>query len=65
MNIFSQVGLKTYEQDTKNYTPNKLNLNLQQETRNPKSQQFRLQPTDILTVINIIKNLKNTNSYGQ
>ena len=27
---FSQVGLKTYEQVTKNYTPNELNLNLQQ-----------------------------------
>ena len=61
---FSQVGLKTYEQVTKNYTPNELNLNLQQETRNPKSQQFRPQPTDIPTVINIIKNLKNTSSYG-
>ena len=33
-------------------------------TKKPKIQQFRSQPTDTPTVINIIKNLKNTNSYG-
>ena len=32
-------------------------------TKKPKIQQFRSQPTDTPTVINIIKNLKNTSSY--
>ena len=31
----------------------------------PSNQLFRSQPTDIPTVINVIKNLKNTNSYGK
>ena len=57
--------MNTYEQLTENYAPNELILDPKLETDLPNKQLFRPQPIDIPTVINIIKNLKNTNSYGK
>ena len=57
--------MNTDKQVIENYAPNELILDPQLETDLPNKQLFRPQPTDIPTVINIIKNLKNTNSYGK
>ena len=58
INTDNQVGMNIYKQVIENYPPNKVNLDPQLETNLPNNQLFRLQPTDIPTEINIIKNLK-------
>ena len=64
MNISLRLVWIFTKQVNGNYPLNEVILDSQLETNLPSNQLFRAQPTYIPTVINTIRNLKNTNSYG-